>query len=181
MIRLRHLSVWLVCVLLTACADAEITQLDRELAALRSNPGEVSLPSLLPLPEVGRVTYDQASSRSPFLPERPEVETEPAGSSELAPDLSRPPEPLEAYVLESLELVGTLNVGGRQSALVRAPDGQVHRLTIGNHLGTEFGRIVSITESSIQLVEVVATGQGGWIERSRQMTLDNKDESDRRG
>lgn len=177
--RLRSVLWLVVCLLLTACADPEIGALERELTALRGNPGEMSLPPLLPLPEVGVVTYDQADSRSPFLPERPEAEAEPAGSSDLAPDLSRPPEPLEAFVLESLELVGTLNVGGRQSALVRAPNGQVHRLTIGDHMGTDFGRIVSITPSSIQLVEVVATGQGGWLERSRQLTLD--EQSDRRG
>ncbi|MFC3284398.1 pilus assembly protein PilP [Litchfieldella rifensis] len=179
MIRPLRMAGIALAALLSACADPELDQLDRELASLRADPGELSIPALPELPDYRRVSYDHADERSPFMARLPQAEEAPAGSSELAPDLSRPREPLEAYVLESLDLVGTLVVGGQRSALVRAPDGKVHRLTTGDYLGTDFGRIVSITATSVQLVEVVATGQGGWIERTRSLTLD--DASDRRG
>ncbi|EPC01701.1 hypothetical protein L861_20970 [Litchfieldella anticariensis FP35 = DSM 16096] len=168
-----------VALMLSGCADPGIEQLDRELAMLRADPNAEELPTLPELPDVGRVAYEHADVRSPFLMRRPDNEEVPRGSIELAPDLSRPKEPLEAYLLESLDLVGTLSVGGRYSALVRAPDGQVHRLATGDHLGTDFGRIVSIGSDSVRVLEVIATGHGGWIERSRHLTLDN--EYDRRG
>lgn len=172
-----------VSLLLTGCADPHMDELDRDLEALRVDPGSVDLPPLVDVPTITRVTYDQADLRSPFMARRPEADAAPTGSAELAPDLSRPPEPLEAFVLESLELVGTLTVGGQQTALIRAPDGEVHRVSIGSYLGTDFGRIVSITARAVQLVEVVATGQGGWIERARQLTLgaDQEQNIDRRG
>ncbi|MFO8046328.1 MAG: pilus assembly protein PilP, partial [Halomonas sp.] len=94
-------------------------------------------------------------------------------SEELAPDLTRPREPLEAFNLGQLDLVGTLTSGGQPSALVRSPSGTVHRLRVGNHMGSDFGRIISITSSSVQLIEVVPTGRGGWIERTTQLTLND--------
>ncbi|GHA98695.1 pilus assembly protein PilP [Modicisalibacter luteus] len=162
---------------LTACSDAELDSLDQRLIAMRDSPtGKVA-----PLPEAPvyrAVTYDQAGLRSPFLPERPEPEETPAGEN-LAPDLTRPRDPLEAYPLDELTLVGTLQIDGRRSALVRDPEGQVHRAYLGDYLGTDFGRIVAITEASLQLVEVVTNGQRGWIERSRTLYLNNDDTDQR--
>lgn len=116
--------------------------------------------------------YRFADQRSPFQVRLPESRTLPEGDVDLAPDTSRPREPLEAYDLGQLDLVGTLTVGGAPSALVRAPDGNVHRLRVGDHMGSDFGRIVDITAASVQLVEIVPTGRGGWIERSTQLALD---------
>src|SRR5690554_6616344 len=87
------------------------------------------------------------------------------------PQLDRQREPLEAHGLSELQLVGTLRVGGQPSALVRAPGGQVHRLSIGSYLGLNHGRIVSITDTSLSLVELVVE-RGAWVERRREMMMD---------
>jgi type IV pilus assembly protein PilP len=126
------------------------------------------------IPDYESVPYDEADQRSPFLPVMPEADLPPEGSADLAPDTTRPREPLEAYGLNELALVGILQVGGQPSALVRAPGGQVHRLRVGNYMGNDFGRIISITESSIQLIEVVPTGRGGWVERTTRLSLDGE-------
>ncbi len=123
--------------------------------------------------------YTAADERSPFVARLPEAEEQAQGSEELAPDMTRPRETLEAYRLSELRLVGTLVEDGQPSALVRAPDGQVHRLYVGNHMGSDFGRIVSITSSSVQLVEVVPTGRGGWIERTTRLELNGQDAGQR--
>lgn len=160
-------------VLLAGCADPELGSLDRDLAAIRNDPGQVPRVELPEIPEYEAVPYDEADRRSPFVARLPEAEQPPRGSEDLAPDLARPREPLEAFGLGELDLVGTLQVGGQPSALVRSPDGQVHRLRVGDHLGSDFGRIVSITDASVQLVEVVPTGRGGWLERSTRLSLDD--------
>ncbi|SDL40510.1 type IV pilus assembly protein PilP [Modicisalibacter muralis] len=155
---------------LAGCQDAEIPALDRRLDEIRAKPaGRVE-----PLPQAPRyqaVTYDQAGLRSPFVPERPEPEENAIEGLDLAPNLDRPRDPLEQYPLDGLRLVGTLRTDGRNSALVRDPQGKVHRVYVGEHMGTDFGRIVSITDSSVQLVEVVSNGQGGWVERTRNISL----------
>lgn len=159
--------------LLGGCSEPDLAGLDRELASLRANPRVVELSPVPELPQNAAVSYDQADQRSPFRARLPAPEAVPEGSADLAPDLERARGPLEAYPLEQLKLVGTLSVSNRPSALVRAPGGEVHRLNSGDHLGTDYGRIVSITSRSVQLIEVVNNGRGGWVERTRRLTLDD--------
>ena len=163
-------GIALCVVLLSGCQDAEIAALDRRLDEIRAAPtGQVApLPAS---PQYLAVTYDQANLRSPFMPERPEPEEKSLEGIDLAPNLDRPRDPLEQYPLEGLLLVGTLSIDGINSALVRDPQGEVHRVHVGEHMGTDFGRIVSITDSALQLVEIVSNGQGGWIERTRNLSL----------
>ena len=87
------------------------------------------------------------------------------------PDLDRPREPLEAWPMEQLSMVGTLDVDGARSALILTPEQEVQRVRVGNHMGSNFGRITRIGDTQIDMVEIVPNGQGGWIERSRAMAL----------
>ncbi|TDB02630.1 pilus assembly protein PilQ [Halomonas marinisediminis] len=163
-----------VLLLIAGCADPQLTSLDRELAEIRNNPApapEIELPEI---PDFEAVPYTYADLRSPFVPRMPEEEEPAEVATDLAPDLGREREALEAYSLGELRLVGTLTEGGQPSALVHAPDGQVHRLRVGNHMGSDFGRIVSITSSTVQLIEIVPTGRGGWVERTTRLELNGQ-------
>ncbi|WP_240455698.1 pilus assembly protein PilP [Halomonas faecis] len=159
--------------LVAGCADPQLAALDRELAAIRDDPGPTPAFEMPEVPTYQATPYREADSRSPFRPHRPETDPEASGEGLLAPDPERRKEPLEGFALEELALVGVLTVGGERSALVRTPDGQVHRLREGNYLGSNHGRIVAITHSSVQLVELVPTGGGGWVERTTRLTLDD--------
>ncbi|MCE8011110.1 pilus assembly protein PilP [Billgrantia desiderata] len=164
----------LATLLLAGCADPQLGELDRRLTDIRNDPG---MPRPLEMPEVpdyAAVPYQASDRRSPFRPQLPEPEAAPRGSSDLAPDPERAREPLEAYDLEALRLVGILTMGGQTNALVRAPGGEVHRLRTGNHLGRNHGRVVGITDSSVQLVELVPTGGGGWMERTARLALEER-------
>ncbi|MFQ3786583.1 pilus assembly protein PilP [Halomonas sp. A29] len=168
------IQVVLVALLLVGCADPQLGELDRRLADIRDNPGT---PRVLEMPEVPSyeaVPYQASDRRSPFRAQLPEPEEAPAGSSDLTPDAERAREALEAYDLEALKLVGILTMSGQTHALVRAPGGEVHRLRTGSYLGRNHGRIVSITGSTVQLVELVPTGGGGWMERTTRMALEER-------
>lgn len=163
--------------MLWGCSEANLPQLERELDAMRANPGQADLEPLPPMPSYVSVEYRFADERSPFQARMPEAEEVIGGDTGLEPDFSRPKEPLEAFDLNQLELVGTLMVGGQPSALVKSPEGTVHRVRVGDHMGTDFGRIVGITNSSVQLVEIVPTGRGGWVERTTRLTLEDQSAS----
>jgi type IV pilus assembly protein PilP len=165
---------WLIAGLfgiLTGCADPQLGGLDRELAAIRNDPGEVPKVALPEIPDDETPGYALAEQRSPFLARSPQDGAPTPQEGELAPDPDRPKDVLEAHALSELELVGTLTVGGRPSALVRAPNGQVHRLTLGEYMGLDNGRIVTITEASVGLVETVLE-QNAWVERSHTLMLE---------
>lgn len=157
--------------MLAGCSDPRIDTLDRELAEIRRDPVSTRELEMPAMPEHQPPRYDAQDHRSPFQPREADGERERPADSLLMPELDRPREPLEAYDLRELTLVGTLRVGGQPSALVRAPGGQVHRVRIGHYLGLNHGRIVDITGTSVLLVELVVE-RSGWTERSRQLSLD---------
>jgi type IV pilus assembly protein PilP len=89
----------------------------------------------------------------------------------LAPDLNRRKEPLEAFPLESLQMVGTMQRGKSTFALVRTTDKDIYQVRIGNYLGQNFGVIIDISDNEIRLKELVQDGSGDWTERSSTLQL----------
>ncbi|WP_110692527.1 pilus assembly protein PilP [Salinicola halophyticus] len=159
---------------LAGCESADLASLQAHLDTLRHKPqGQIA--SLPEMPGYLSASYDQGSQRSPFVAEQV-AEPGPEETAPL-PDAERPRQPLEAFELDSLSLVGTLTVGKTPSALVAAPDGRVHRLFRGNYLGRDYGRIVSVEPRGLTLVETVRDSAGGWTERRQQLEM-AKQESD---
>jgi type IV pilus assembly protein PilP len=68
-------------------------------------------------------------------------------------------------------MVGTLNQGGTDWALVQTPDGTIQRVTSGNYMGQNYGKITQISDASIMLREIVPDGFGGYMEREGSVAL----------
>ena len=98
----------------------------------------------------------------------------------MAPDLRRRKEPLEAFPLESLQMVGTLQRGKSTYALVRTTDKDIYQIKIGNYMGQNFGVVVEITDGEIRLKELVQDGAGDWTERSSTIQLAEADQRQER-
>jgi type IV pilus assembly protein PilP len=134
-------------------------------------------PSVDPLPEFAPYEthlYQASNDRDPFTPpvvSTPKSEVAKASGNGVSPDFNRSREPLEAEPLDSLRMVGTLERAGTSWALVRMSDSTIHRVKPGNYLGQNHGKIVSITESEVELTEIVPDGLGGWMERQAALAL----------
>ena len=153
--------------LLAACAGEEQGELKQELAAMTKDlRGRVD-----PLPQVRSyepVPYKGESMLDPFVPGRIVVSQAAGaagGGGGVQPDLNRPKEPLEAFPLEALQMVGTLAQNKDMYALVRAGN-NLFRVKKGNYMGPNFGVITAIDEGQINLKEVVQDSGGDWVERS---------------
>ena len=114
-------------------------------------------------------TYEGFDLPDPFKPRKLTGPREGAGSG-VAPDMNRRKEPLEAFPLESLKMVGTLSQAGETYALVRA-DKTLYRVKKGNYMGQNFGLITDVTESEIKLKEIVQDSAGDWAERQSVLPL----------
>jgi len=163
--------------LLAGCADPQLGDLQQQLAEVRgatepSDPGHVESLVLSGSADSLAVGYSLGHRRSPFKSQQAEPTVEPSDNGELTHDLERIYEPLEAYELAMLKLVGTLVLGGEAHGLVRAPDGRVHRVETGSYLGRNQGRVISIGAAAIQLVELVPGSGRGWAERSASLSLE---------
>ena len=126
-----------------------------------------------PLPDVKPYepfTYDAYNLVDPFKPRKIEPPKN-AAAGGIQPDLNRRKEPLEAYPIENLRMVGTLQQGKTNFALVKSPDNNLFRVKPGNYLGQNFGLITEISESTIKLKEIVQDSGGDWTERISTMTL----------
>lgn len=171
-------KAWLgICLvsLLTACSqDSGFSDLDKFMEDTRAKPrGHVE-----PLPEFSAYeafSYSAADRRAPFEPpmdvQLTMVDEKPV--SDVEPNLDRPKEVLENFDLKNLDMVGTLKgVSGNLFALIRDNTGGIHRVRSGNYMGQSYGRIIGVSETRIELVEIVPNGRGGWVERPRSLTLD---------
>lgn len=170
----KHLSKGLVlaaaAVFLAACGG-DNDDLDQYINEVKARPGG----RIEPLPEITpyeSFTYvaDAEGVRSPFVPDTPQVATSGAEGG-IRPDAERSREFLEGFPLDTLRMVGTLDIGGTTYGLVQTSDGLIHRVVPGNYLGQNDGRVTDISESEIELVEIISDGIGGYIERDAAISL----------
>jgi type IV pilus assembly protein PilP len=157
---------------IAGCGGEEHRELQAELNALTKDVrGRVD-----PLPQVRPyepVPYTAESQIDPFRPERVDVAKSGVASgtgSKLAPDQNRPKEPLEAFPLESIQMLGTITQTKDTFALVKACP-NLYRVKKGNYMGQNFGVITEIDEAQISLKELVQDAAGDWVERSSALQL----------
>ncbi len=117
--------------------------------------------------------YAAADAVEPFSTQKLSValkRDERATSALLAGELKRRKEPLEAYPLDSMSMVGSVNKLGLPFALLRV-DGLLYQVKVGDYMGQNYGRVVRISESDLLLREVVQDAAGEWIERNSTLQL----------
>jgi len=130
-----------------------------------------------PLPEFSPFEthlYQAMDARGPFTPpsySTPRSQVAPASNGGISPNFNRAREPLESEPLDGLRMVGTLGRDSSSWALVRMSDSTIHRVKPGNYVGQNHGKIVGITESEVEVTEIVSDGLGGWIERQASLAL----------
>ena len=157
---------------LAACGGNDMADLDAFMAEKRARPGGV----IEPIPTFTAYeafAYSASQLRSPF--DRPIQVRELAAltaQSAVRPDDTRSKEYLEQFTFDSLSMVGRLERGGQTWTLIKDPDGGIHRVTVGNYLGRDHGRIVEMGETFVAVLEIVPDGtQDGWVERPRTIEL----------
>jgi len=135
----------------------------------RRPPGNVE--AAPKLQEYEAFIYDAYRLRGPFdRPVTAELQQLIISSSNVQPDFSRQKERLEQFDLASLSMVGTVQKSGLIWALVRDPNGSIERIKPGNYIGSNHGKITGLSESRIELVEIVSSGEG-WLERPNMLEL----------
>jgi type IV pilus assembly protein PilP len=166
----KFLSVCVVMVGMVGC-DSRIDAVNQEMANIRSQPPLPIEPAPVFNP-VPNFLYSANQLRSPFLPDSLATELRIMSGKRVYPNFNRAPQPLESYALETLNFKGSLKRNnGQILALIQTPDGEIERVQHGNFMGMNQGRIIKITPTQIDLVEIVSDGRDGYIERPRSLVL----------
>lgn len=160
---------------LASCtSEQQHKDLHEFMAETRKRPsGEI--PSLPPFVPYQPFAYAASTLRSPFERPVPVDESALKGGRSVMPDLTRAPEYLESFNITSLKMVGSVTRANKIWALIDTSDGNVVRATVGNYMGKNHGKIVSVSSSQIEVMEIVSNGAGGWVENPRIIKLEEKE------
>ncbi|GGO65697.1 pilus assembly protein PilP [Bowmanella pacifica] len=117
--------------------------------------------------------YQVADKRSPFqrLSGITAETIQTAKANCLQPDFSRAKQPLEQYGTDALSIKGFFTRQQQTWALIQANDGTLHKAKAGDHLGLFFGRITSIRDGKVSIIEMLPDGTGCWQEKQATLTV----------
>jgi len=135
-----------------------------------------NVPPLQPPKKFDPEPYAQAQGVEPFSNQKLSVAPKQEArqpNSLLSAELNRRKEPLEAYPLDSMSMVGSVSKQGQPFALLRV-DNLLYQVKLGDHLGQNYGRITKIAETEIALREIVQDAAGEWIERPATLQLQER-------
>lgn len=166
----------LLLVVLTGCArgitstPGDAPNLEKWVADVRARPA----PPLEPLPVMQQFEtfeYSAQGLRDPFTDAWARSND---GAAGLRPDPDRRKEPMEAFPLDALDMIGSIGGGPGLVALVMAPDKVTYRVRPGVYMGQSDGRVTGVFEDRIELIELVPDGAGGWLERPASLALEDQ-------
>jgi type IV pilus assembly protein PilP len=161
-------SLLTACLVMLAGCGSGMSDLDRYIADVKARKSK----DIEPIPQIKPYQpfeYTMDNRRDPFVLVEPHNEQ--SNSSGPRPDLRRNREPLEDFPLDALRMVGIISTPQGTFALVKAPDAVVHRVSVHDHMGQNYGEVTHITESEISLLELVPDGFGGWTQRQASLAL----------
>lgn len=179
----RHLNVgrrlaWallaLGCALLAACGDSrdELQQWMDEQRRM----AKPRVPPLLPPRKFDPQPYLAMPAVEPFSTQKLVVAIKQENrepNSLLAAELNRRRDPLEAYPLDAISMVGSVVRDGRSYALLRV-DSLLYQVRVGEYIGQNYGKVLRITETEVALREIVQDAVGEWVERTSTLQLQER-------
>ncbi len=171
---MRTVAISVMCcasLLLHGCGSEEFEDLNRFVEESKQGlRGRVE-----PLPEIKQFepfAYNAFDLADPFSPRSSDTAGGAAVATGPAPDMNRRKETLEAFPLETLKMVGTLERNRVRYALIKTPDNNLYKAKVGNYMGQNFGIVTAVSETVVTLKEVVQDpANGGWSERSTSLQL----------
>jgi type IV pilus assembly protein PilP len=176
--KLRLIGLCAAGAVLAGCGSSGQEELQQWMKDQRA----ATKPHVTPIPEPKKFTpqpYTQEGSTDPFsnIKLTQALKRESAQSTSnaalVAPELARRKEPLEAYPLDVMKMVGSLHKEGQPVALLRV-DNLLYQVKPGNYLGQNYGKIVKVSETEVVLREIVQDAAGEWTERQATLQLQER-------
>jgi type IV pilus assembly protein PilP len=162
----------LVVLMLSACSD-NADDLNKYIAEVKARPAD-PIPPIPPVKSYTPYEYEGLSGRDPFrqsISEGSDDVRSTKGTTGPRPDFDRPKEYLERYELDTLSMVGTFSKEENYWALVRDPEGIIHRVPVGDYIGKNHGQVVNISSTQVGLSELISDGSDGWLVREASIAL----------
>ncbi|MCX7085699.1 MAG: pilus assembly protein PilP [Methylococcales bacterium] len=162
-------------IILSACSNDELEELNRSLNATTTTKVKSQIKPLPSVCEFKSFNYETKDQRNPFVAFKVTETTKLAAKDNifktLAPNSHRTKEILEAYPLNTLKMLGHVIYRNGFWALIKSADGELYRVTTGNYLGTNFGKVINITPDKVTVLELIQDQQNEWHEQNTTINL----------
>jgi type IV pilus assembly protein PilP len=170
--QLRQVAGMVLAALMLAACTNSMDDLQKYIESVKARPAD-PIPPIPPVKTYAPYVYEGMTGRDPFRQSITEGadDTRSAKGTGPRPDFDRPKEYLERYELDTLSMVGTFSKDKDYWALVRDPEGVIHRVPVGNYMGKNHGKVVKITGTEVDLSELISDGAGGWLVREASIAL----------
>lgn len=172
MIKQIKLAALVVVLGLSACSDSSVQEVKDWMKQTQNE----TKPRVTPLSEPKKFTpydYSGKGEVDPFNPSKLLVvlaKLQAKNNTGPKPDPDRRKEVLESFPLDTIKMVGTLQKPGLVYGLVQV-DKTVFQVKVGNYLGQNDGIITNLTETQIDIKEIVQDATGDWVERNATLEL----------
>lgn len=172
MITQRLITAAMLAILLAACSDSDVKEVKDWMEQVRKE----TKPQVKPIDEPKTFipfAYTARDAIDPYSPNKLLAELARAAAKSnnpFKPDMDRRKELLENYPLDNFTMVGVMQKGGINYALLRL-DRAIHQVRVGQHIGQNFGLVTNVTEDAIHIKEVVQDAAGEWVERQSKLEL----------
>lgn len=170
------IRIWVttMTLMLTACNGDDFTDLKEYIARIKSLPNE----PVKPLPEFKNIEAfafkKEEGLRDPFKPvekvKAADDDTQEEPDNGIRPDMNRVKEPLESFSITAMKMVGTINMKSELWGLINN-DGVIYRVKVGNYLGKNDGKIIHIDKKKIDVVEIMPSKVGRFVEQPTTLIL----------
>ena len=162
--------------LLSGCGDGGVQEVKQWMEAIKRDT-KVAVPKLSEPKRFAPFIYEAKGTIDPYNSSKMMIALAklPGGgaSNGLKPDENRRREPLESFPLDTVKMVGTLQKPGISYALVQV-EKTLYQVKVGNYIGQNFGMVTLITDTEVEMKEIVQDAAGDWVERKAKLELQEK-------
>lgn len=150
-----------------------VHEADKQLVNIDATP----VPAIAPIPQFTKgevAVYDVKDLRNPFLRASLHRDMKLHVPKKVYVNPNRLKQPLEAYPLDQLTLIGVIKKSRNYDAMIISPDGKVQVVKVGDYLGENHGRVTKVSDDSMVVAEAIPDGMNGYIEYSRTVYVSDK-------
>jgi type IV pilus assembly protein PilP len=161
--------------LLAGCSNSDFSDLNQYISEIKQRP-KGTIKALPEIKVINPFVFKPEDVRDPFKPLKPISDPVNGGPDNPPdgrhPDFTRRKEELEAFPIETLKMIGTIQMKSELWGLIKATDNTVYRVKIGNYMGQNYGKIIRVSVDKIELMEWVPDKRPEtWREQQMSVTL----------
>jgi type IV pilus assembly protein PilP len=172
------LTAALAAVLLAGCSASDVKEVQDWMGQVKKDTRVSVVPIAEPKTFIP-FAYTAREQIDPFSPNKLLAELArmaETSDNKFKPDIDRRKEPLENFPLDTFMMVGVIQKAGVNYSLLQV-DHALFQVRVGQRIGQNYGLVTGVSETAVNIKEVVQDAGGEWVERLSKLELQESKEN----